>query len=113
MKRAGVVLLVLVGVVVAAGIGATAWVNSEFTWCYARFDSRARAEAALAEVRRTAPDADMALERRGRRVSVTFESGESGRDAEAFRRAFRPAVRRQGGTLGHPGDGCLERGPFI
>ena len=28
-------------------------------------------------------------------------------------RAFRPAVRAHGGELGHPGEGCLERGPFM
>lgn len=115
LRRAGIALLVLAALVLVAGAAFWAWASSEFTWCYARFESDRDAEAALRDIREAAPGAgvDMAAERRGARVSVTFESGESGRDARAFRRAVRPAVSARGGTLGHPGDGCLERTPFM
>jgi hypothetical protein len=108
-------MVVLFALVAAGAAGLMAWANSEFTWCYARFDSQSEAQAALRSIRDAAPDAgvDMDTEQRGRRTSATFKSGASGLDAQPFRRAFRPSVREQGATLGHPGDGCLERGPFM
>ena len=113
VRRIGIAIVVLVALVAAGAAGLMAWGSSESTWCYARFDSQAEAEAALRSLRDAAPDAgvDMDTERRGKRISATFESGATGGDAQAFRRAFRPAIREQGATVGHPGDGCLERGP--
>jgi hypothetical protein len=40
---------------------------------------------------------------------VTFSDGETGDDAQEFRRTFRALVERENGQLGHPGGGCLER----
>ena len=112
-RRLGIGLVVVVAAVAAVFGGLLLWANSEFTWCYARFDTVQQAEAALEEIREAEAGAGMETEPRGRRISVTFESGESGEDAQAFRRAVAPAVARQRGRLGHPGDGCLERTPFM
>lgn len=49
---------------------------------------------------------------RGTRSHVTFTTGESGDDADERRRTFGAIVARERGRLGHPGDGCLERGRF-
>lgn len=45
----------LVTLVLVVGAGLVAWVNSEFTWCYARFH----------EIRRAAPDAGVEVSRSG------------------------------------------------
>ena len=108
-------LLVLVAVVAAGAIGFMAWANSEFTECYALFSSESDAEAVADELGRTAPGLgiDLDSERRRRKVAATFRTGASGEDARPLTRAFPPAVRAHGGTLGHPGEGCLERAPFM
>lgn len=115
MKWVGLTLLVLVALVVAAGIGLMAWANSEFTECYALFPSESDADAVANELDEAAPDVglDVDNERRGGQVATTFRTGASGEDALPLIRAFRPAVRAHGGELGHPGAGCLERGPFM
>jgi hypothetical protein len=109
----GPALLLMLLAVAAASFAAR--INSESTACYGRFESPADAEAVKRQIEAKAPgiDLDMDSEKRGGKVSVTFRSGESGSDAEELRRAFRPAVRAHGGKLGHPGDGCLERGFFM
>jgi hypothetical protein len=111
----GLTLLVLVAVVTAGAIGFMAWANSEFTECYALFSSESDAEAAADELREAASglDIDLDNERRRREVASTFSTGASGDDARPLTRAFRPAVRAHDGQLGHPGEGCLERGPFM
>jgi hypothetical protein len=107
-------LVVLVAVVAAGAIGFMAWASSDFTECYALFSSESDAEAAADELREAAPGLgiDLDNERRGGRVATTFSTGASGEDARPLARAFRPAVRAHSGELGHPGEGCVERGPF-
>jgi hypothetical protein len=102
-------------VVAAGAIGVMASANSEFTECYALFWSESDAEAVADELRKAAPGLgiDLDNERRGGEVATTFSTGASGEDARPLTRAFRPAVRAHGGELGHPGEGCLQRGPFI
>jgi hypothetical protein len=115
VRRVGLTLLVLVAVVTAVGIGFMAWANSEFTECYALFSSESDAEAAADELREAAPGLDIGLDNERRRggVATTFRTGASGDDARPLTRAFRAAVRAHGGELGHPGEGCLERRPFM
>jgi hypothetical protein len=115
VKRAGLTLLVLVAVAAAGAIGFMAWANSEFTECYALFSSESDAEAVADELRQAAPHLgiDLDNERRGGEVATTFSTGASGEDARPLTRAFRSAVRAHGGKLGHPDEGCLERGPFM
>jgi hypothetical protein len=115
VRRVGLTLLVLVAVVVAGGIGFIAWANSEFTECYALFSSDSDAEAVADELREAAPglDLDLENERRGDEVATTFSTAESGEDARPLTSAFRSAVRAHDGTLGHPDEGCLQRGPFM
>jgi hypothetical protein len=83
--------------------------------CYALFSSESDAEAVADELHDAAPDLgiDLDNERRGRGVATTFSTGASGEDARPLTRGFRPAVRAHGGELGHPGEGCLERHPFM
>lgn len=115
MRWLGWTLLVLVALIATGAIGLIAWANSEFTECYASFSSEADAEAAADELREAAPGLgiDLDNERRGGGVATTFSTGASGDDARPLTDAFRPAVRAQRGKLGHPGEGCLERGPFM
>jgi hypothetical protein len=103
-----VTLLVLVALLAAGAVALMAWGNSEFTDCYARFSSEADAEAVADDL----GDVDVDIERRDGEFAATFTTGESGEDARSLRRAFRSAVLAQDGELGHPGDGCLERGPI-
>jgi hypothetical protein len=108
-------VLVLVAVLAAGAIGLVAWANSEFTECYALFSSESDAEAVADELREAAPglSIDLDNERRGGKVATTFSTGATGKDARPLTKAFRPAARAHGGEPGHPGEGCLERGPFI
>jgi hypothetical protein len=89
--------------------------KSEFTECYALFSSESDAEAVADDLREAAPGVgiDLENERRGGEIATTFSTGASGEDARPLTEAFRPAVRAHGGKLGHPGEGCLERGPFM
>jgi hypothetical protein len=111
----GLALLVLVAMVATGAIGFIAWVNSEFTECYALFVSESDAEAVADELREASPDLgiDLDNERRGGKVATTFSTGASGDDARPLTRGFRTAVLTHDGELGHPGEGCLERGPFM
>jgi hypothetical protein len=115
VRRVGSTLLLLVAVVVAGAIGLMAWANSEFTECYALFSSESDAEAVADELREAAPGLgiDLDNERRGEEVATTFRIGATGDDARPLTRSFRPAVRAHDGELGHPGEGCLERAPFM
>lgn len=107
----------MIAVVAAFGLlmaGAAAFVlcgtNSEFTECYGIFRSREAAEQAADAAR------DVGLgtyvDHRSSESAVTFDTGETGSDASEHREAFREIVRREGGTLGHPGGGCVERTPL-
>jgi hypothetical protein len=115
VKRVGLTLLVLIALIAAGGVALVAWANSEFTECYAIFSSESDAEAVADQLEQAAPDVgvDLDNERRGRELATTFRTGASGEDARPLTRAFRPAVRAYGGELGHPGEGCLERHPFM
>jgi hypothetical protein len=115
VRRVGLALLVLVALVAAGAIGLLAWASSEYTECYALFSRESDAEAVADDLREAAPglDVDVDSEQRGGRQVATFSTGASGEDARPLIRAFRPAVRAHDGELGHPDDGCLERGPFM
>jgi hypothetical protein len=115
VRRAGLTLLVLVAVVAAGAVGFMAWASSEFTECYALFSSESDAEAVAEDLRRAAPGLgiDLDNERRAGEVATTFSTGASGEDPRPLTRTFRPAVGAHGGKLGHPGEGCLERRPFM
>ena len=114
MKRAGLTQLVLVAVVAAGATGCVACADSEFTECFALLSSESDAEAVADELRDAAPGLGIELEheRRAGAVATTFSTAASGAAARPLTEAFRSAVRAHGGELGHPGDGCLERGPF-
>ena len=114
MTPEGRVLLIVLAAVGAGGLGLTAWVNSEFTECYALFDSETEAEATAADLRRAAPDVGFSLdnESRQQKVATTFYTGETGEDAQPLVDAFRRAVLANGGELGHPDTGCSARGPI-
>ncbi len=114
IKNVGIALaivVVAVGLVVSAGVALYLYADSEFTLCYGIFKSRAAAERA-AEAGRDAGFDDAQVDHRADGSAVTFESGETGDDASESRRTFREIVTRERGTLGHPGDGCLERKPL-
>jgi hypothetical protein len=100
VKRVGLTLLALAAVVAAGGVGVMAWVNSEFTECYALFSSESDAEAVADELRKVAPSLgiDLDNERRGGEIATTFSTGASGEDARPLTRAFRPAVRLMAGA---------------
>lgn len=78
----------------------------DHTTCYARVETEAaadRLEAAADEHGFSVETAD----RPG--FHLTFESSDTGEDADAFRDSFKAAVEREGGRLGHPGDGCTVK----
>ena len=111
MKR----VVLTLSLAAAAGLGLGACEESKFTDCYALFSTKADAEAAADELREAAPDLDIDLdtERRDREIAAIIGTSEIGEAARPLRSAFRRAVRAQGGQVGHPGDGCLEREPFM
>lgn len=110
MKRLAVTVLAVIGLLLTAIAGLYIYASSDYTVCYAIFESRGAAERAADEAGEIGFDAD--VDHRRSESAVTFQSGESAADAEEQRRAFADFVRRHDGTLGHPGDGCLERKPF-
>ena len=115
MTGGGRTLLIVLAAVGAGALGLTAWVNSEFSECYAIFDEESQAEATAADLRRAAPDVGFSLDHDHRpdELATTFYTGETGEDAQPLVDAFKDAVRANGGELGHPDPGCMERGPFI
>ena len=86
------------------------YANSEYTVCYGIFESREAAEGAADAGRREGFDVN--VDHRESESAVEFESGETGRDANAPRDAFRESLARERGISGHGDSGCLERGPF-
>jgi hypothetical protein len=101
---------VLAALAVATAASCFGYLGSEFTVCYGVFESRAQAEQA-ADAGRDA-GLDPRVEHRPTESAVEFETGETGEDARDQRREFQRILREQGGMRGHPGEGCLERGPI-
>ncbi|HEV2060536.1 MAG TPA: hypothetical protein VGR11_14365 [Solirubrobacteraceae bacterium] len=110
MKILGVAVLGVVVLIVILGLVLVVYAKSEATTCYGIFDSGDAAGRAADAARDVGFDAEH--EYRGSRSAVTFVTGETGDDAREARQTFRAIVKREGGRLGHPGNGCLERGPF-
>lgn len=110
VKKLGLTVLVLVGLLVSAGVVLYIYAGTEYTVCYGTFESRDAAKRA-ADAGRNA-GLDVEVDHRATESTVTFESGETGEDAGGARRTFRAILRRERGSPGHPGGGCLERQPF-
>ena len=110
MKILGIGLLGVIVLVASLGGLLVVYANSESTTCYGIFRSGDAAGRAADAARDAGFDTD--LEDRGSRSAVTFVTGETGDDAREARQRFRTIVKRERGELGHPGNGCLERGPF-
>ncbi len=110
MKGAALAFTVVVALLVAGGTALYAYSKSEYTACYAIFKTKEAAEQAAETGRRQG--LDPAVDHRAVETVVTFETGETGNDARQARRRFRAIVERERGILGHPGGGCLERGPI-
>lgn len=108
LKLLGAGVLGTVVAVVIVGLMLAAFANSESTTCYGIFGSGDAAGRAAQAGREAGFDTEH--DYRGTRSLVTFTTGESGDDADESRRAFGAIVARERGRLGHPGDGCLERG---
>jgi hypothetical protein len=110
LKILGAGVLGVIVLVASLGGILAVYASSESTTCYAIFRSGDAAGRAADSARDAGFDTDH--EYRGSRSVVTFVTGETGDDAREARQRFRTAVKRERGELGHPGGGCLERGPF-
>lgn len=110
MKILGVGVLGVAVLIATLGLVLVVYANSESTTCYGIFKSGDAAGRAADAARDAGFDTDH--EYRGSRSAVTFMTGETGDDAREGRETFRAIVKREGGRLGHPGNGCLEGGPF-
>jgi hypothetical protein len=105
-----VVALVAVGMAVAVVVAFVLYANTaEYTECYGIFRSREAAEQAA-----DARDVGLGtyVDHRKNESAVTFDTGETGGDAYEDRQAFREILDSEGGKLGHPGNGCVERTSF-
>jgi hypothetical protein len=104
--------LAIVGGAVMVVLGGTGYflLTSQFTECYGSFKTREAAESAA----EAAEDAGLgaSVDHRPAESAVTFETGETGADATEDRETFREVLEQKGGELGHPDDGCVERGSF-
>lgn len=96
-------MAILGGVVLLVGGAVVARAQSEYTDCYATFGSDDAAERAADRMEEAGFNTDVD------RGSVTFTSGETGGDARGFRNRFYEVVREGRGSLGHSGNGCIER----
>lgn len=104
---------VVAGLAVAAVLLAVAfhfWANHEYTECFAAYETKDAAERSADAGRDVGFDAS--VERRTGWV-VVFSFGETDGDAQDERAKFGEILDESNGALGHPGDGCLERGPFL
>lgn len=110
MKKLGIGVVVVVGVIVSLGVAFAIYANTEYTTCYGIFESRSAAESAAETAREAGFDAY--VDHRASESAVQFQSGETGDDAREPRRTFREIVSREHGRLGHPGNGCLEMPRF-
>ena len=107
MRRLGIGALIVVALVVSLGIAFSVWANREYTECYGIFPS---ADAA-GKAQKAAAEAGLGirhLDREDAEAAVIFEFDETGDDGRQARQTFREIVDREGGRLGHPGNGCLE-----
>lgn len=104
----------IVVVLVIGGLGYH-WLTNEFTECYGVFKTREAAERAATAGRHAGLGASVHATGHPDRPdesAVAFDTGETGADAAEYLEAFREIIRREQGVLGHPGDGCVERGSF-
>lgn len=109
----------VVGAIVLGVAGLYAWMTSEFTDCFANFESLEAAEqVALTarfagfdgfEVEDAGPGARDHESQGGGNISVTITTGESGSEATPLQLSFRRLVRAQDGNFGHPDGGCLAK----
>jgi hypothetical protein len=107
MRQIGIGALIVGALVVSLGIVFFVLATREYTECYGIFpsaDAAGRAEHAAGEAGLGTRD----LRREGAEAAVTFEFEETGDDGRQARKTFREIVEREGGRLGHPGNGCLE-----
>jgi hypothetical protein len=104
-------VLLGLGLLVSAAVAAVIWIiTSHYTVCYADFPSTEHAERVLVEAHAMGLD-DTDLVARSRSASISISSGETGADAEEFRRTVRLLVHAGGGHL-EKNTPCLERPPF-
>jgi hypothetical protein len=105
-------LVAVFGIAVVLGL----WLTSQFTECHGSFKTSEAAERAADAARDAGLDAsvDPHPAEPGIRAewAVTFETGETGSDAEADRGTFRQILDRERGEPAHPDGGCDERGAF-
>ena len=116
-------LLVVTGAVLVVFGGLYALVSSEFTDCYASFESGEAAQKVATAARfagfdsHDVEDADDPYSRRSisrgaRQISVMLTTGETGDDATELMDTFRRLVKEHNGSFGHSGGGCLEQTYF-
>jgi hypothetical protein len=109
-------LAIVGGVVIVALAGAGYfWLTNEFTECYGVFKTREAAERAADAGRDEGLGASVHATghpNRPKESAVTFDTDETGADAAGDRETFREVLKQEGGELGHPSDGCVERGSF-
>lgn len=113
MKKLAIAGAATLGVVVVAGYFL---LTSQFTECYGSFKTRAAAERAADAAEDAGLDASVdhhpAEDGLPAEWAATFDTGETGGDATEDRETFREVLKQEEGELGHPGDGCIERGSF-
>ena len=89
--------------------------NPVRTDCFSIWETKASARAAARRAEERGfdrADVGRGSDRHGPVPAVTFSTGKTGKAAAEIRERFVPFVRRLGGRVGHPGDGCLEK-PFF
>jgi len=111
VRRPLVIALLVIGGLALAGFAFMAYTSSEYTACYAGFESRERAERAAAAAGDAGLDAEIQEEAAGD-VRATFTTGETEEDARELREAFQEIVEREGGEIRHDRNGCVERPPI-
>jgi hypothetical protein len=104
-------VLIGLGLLVVAAVAAVIWiVSGHYTECFADFPSTKQAELVLTEAHAMGLD-DADLIARPRSASIRISSGETGADAQDFRRTVHRLVHAGGGHL-EKNTPCLER-PFF
>ena len=113
MKKLAIAGVVTLGAIVGIGYFL---LTAQFTECYGSFKTEEAAESAADAAEDgglgASVDHHPAEDGLPAEWAVTFDTGETGGDAAEDRETFRDVVRREDGELGHPGDGCIERGSF-
>lgn len=111
MKKFVIAGLVVVGLIVSLVLAFSLYLNSlATTECYADFPSRGATTSAASAARDAGLEAN--VEELDSDWGITFESDKTGGGAREHIQTFHEIVKRERGTLAHPGDGCLERAPF-